>query len=119
MHHRVLRFEFSSQLVELVTAFANVHRYDDRKTYKEAWAQWMAGAEVADLFNAEVARLKALGYKGDAADKLYKSGRYYVRQKTNGPGNYVPSIAPRTPPPNLSLRPGNYVPSFAQRSHCI
>jgi hypothetical protein len=109
MHHRVLRFEFSPQLVELVTAFANVHRYDDRKTYKEAWAQWMAGAEVADLFATEVARLKALGYKGDAADKLYKSGRYYFRQKTYGPGNYVPSIAqrsslwPRTPPPNLSL----------------
>jgi len=49
-------------------------------------------------------------------------------QKTYGPGNYVPSIAPRTqrlgtrralaPPPNISL-PGNYVPSFAQRSHCI
>jgi hypothetical protein len=99
MHHRVLRFEFSQELVQVVTAFANVHRYDDRKTYKEAWAQWMSGAEVADLFNAEVARLKALGYKGDAADKLFKSGRYYFRQKTYGPGNVVP----RTPPPNLSL----------------
>jgi hypothetical protein len=100
---RVLRFEFSGALVEHLAAFANVHRYDDRKTYKEAWVQWMAHNEVADLFNAEVARLKALGYKGDAADKLYKSGRYYFRQKTCGPGNYVPSIAPRTPPPNLSL----------------
>ena len=96
---RVLRFEFSGALVEHLAAFANVHRYDDRKTYKEAWVQWMAHNEVADLFNAEVARLKALGYKGDAADKLYKSGRYYFRQKTCGPGNVVP----RTPPPNLSL----------------
>ena len=100
---RVLRFEFSGALVEHLAAFANVHRYDDRKTYKEAWAQWMASNEIADLFATEVARLKALGYKGDAADKLYKSGRYYFRQKTCGPGNYVPSIAPRTPPPNLSL----------------
>jgi hypothetical protein len=79
-----LRFEFSGALVEHLAAFANVHRYDDRKTYKEAWVQWMAHNEVADLFNAEVARLKALGYKGDAADKLYKSGRYYFRQKTCG-----------------------------------
>ena len=81
LNARVLRFEFSNAMIESTTAFANVHRYDDRKTYKEAWAQWMSGAEVADLFNAEVARLKALGYKGDAADKLYKSGRYYFRTR--------------------------------------
>jgi len=105
MHHRVLRFEFSSQLVELVTAFANVHRYDDRKTYKEAWAQWMAGAEVADLFATEVARLKALGYKGDAADKLYKSGRYYFR--TREPTVQRSSLWPHTPPSVATSTPND------------
>ena len=93
---RVLRFEFSGALVEHLAAFANVHRYDDRKTYKEAWVQWMAHNEVADLFNAEVARLKALGYKGDAADKLYKSGRYYFR--TREPTVQRSSLWPHTPP---------------------
>jgi 5'-3' exonuclease len=34
--------------------------------------------------------------------------RYYATMcDIHGPGNYVPSIAPRTPPPNLSLQPGN------------
>lgn len=78
---RVLRFEFSNALTDHLTAFAKLHQYDDRKTYKEAWAEWMANDEIATLFNADAARLKCLGYNGDVADKLYKSGRYYFREK--------------------------------------
>jgi hypothetical protein len=78
---RVLRFEFSSELIEHVAAFANMHQYDDRKTYKEEWIQWLANDEIAALFKTEVARLSDLGYKGDIADKLFKSGRYYFRGK--------------------------------------
>ena len=91
---RVLRFEFSGELIEHVTAFANLHQYDDRKTYKEAWTAWLAHNEIAALLANEVTRLSTLGYKGDVADKLFKSGRYYFR--TREPT--VPSIAPHTPP---------------------
>ena len=78
---RVLRFEFSDELIEHVTAFANLHQYDDRKTYKEAWAAWLAHDEIAALLHAEIGRLNDLGYTGDVADKLFKSGRYYFRGK--------------------------------------
>ena len=78
---KVLRFEYSSEIIEQVTAFANVHRYDDRKTYKESWTAWLAHDEIATLLTAEIARLNDLGYKGDVADKLFKSGRYYFRGK--------------------------------------
>lgn len=78
---RVLRFEFSDAMTDHLAAFAQMHQYDDRKTYKEAWAEWMANDEIATLFNADAARLKCLGYNGDVADKLYKSGRYYFRGK--------------------------------------
>ena len=81
---RVLRFEFSNATIESVMAFTTVHQYDDRKTYKEAWAQWLAHDEIATIFKADVERLTNLGYKGDVADKLFKSGRYYFRQKTYG-----------------------------------
>lgn len=84
---RVLRFEFSDALTEHLTAFAKLHQYDDRKTYKEAWAEWMANAEIARLFNADAARLKCLGYDGNVADKLYKSGRYYFRGKNTNESN--------------------------------
>ena len=76
-----MRFEFSGAIIEQVTAFANVHRYDDRKTYKEAWIAWLAHDEIAALLTAEITRLTDLGYKGDVADKLFKSGRYYFRGK--------------------------------------
>jgi len=85
-HHkgRVLRFEFSSAMIELMKAFTEVHQYDDRKTYKEAWTAWLLTEDAAALLKTEVARLTDLGYKGDVADKLFKSGRYYFRQKTCG-----------------------------------
>jgi hypothetical protein len=78
---RVLRFEFSDAIIEHVAAFANLHRYDDRNTYKEAWLAWLAHDEIASLIRTEVARLSALGYNGNVADKLFKSGRYYFRGK--------------------------------------
>ena len=100
---RVLRFEFSNAIIEPVAVFIQIHQYDDRKTYKTAWTEWMANHEIAAIFNAEVKRLTDLGYKGDVADKLYKSGRYYFRQKTYG----FPNLSLHAEPvcPNLSLQP--------------
>ena len=85
-HHkgRVLRFEFSAALIHAVMAFVGRHRYDDRKTYKEAWTAWLLTKDTAALLDAEHARLNNLGYTGDVADKLFKSARYYFRQKTCG-----------------------------------
>jgi hypothetical protein len=95
---RVLRFEFSDALIEHVTAFAKLHQYDDRKTYKEAWAAWLANDEIAALLHADVKRLTDLGYKGDVADKLFKSGRYYFRQKTYGFPNLAEPLGVRGGP---------------------
>jgi hypothetical protein len=94
---RVLRFEFSNALIKSVMAFTTVHQYDDRKTYKEAWAQWLAHDEIATIFKADVERLTNLGYKGDVADKLFKSGRYYFRTREPTVPHTPPSSAPRTP----------------------
>lgn len=79
--HRVLRFEFSAAVINAVTAFVGTHRYDDRKTYKEAWTAWLLTKDIAALLDAEHARLNNLGYTGDVADKLFKSARYYFRGK--------------------------------------
>ena len=100
---RVLRFEFSNEIIEQMAAFVQIHQYDDRKTYKAAWTEWLANDEIAAMLKAEVERLTDLGYKGDVADKLYKSGRYYFRQKTYG----FPNLSLHAEPvcPNLSLQP--------------
>lgn len=93
---KVLRFEFSDAILEQVTAFAGLHRYDDRRTYKDAWAAWLTHDTIAELLTAEIARLKCLGYNGDVADKLYKSGRYYFRGKTQTQ-NQTPAAKSRKP----------------------
>ena len=67
--------------MQAVAAFSETHRYDDRKAYKAAWAEWLTHPQIAELLIAEVARLRDCGYKGDVADKLFKSGRYYFRVK--------------------------------------
>jgi len=94
---RVLRFEFSNATIESVMGFTTVHQYDDRKTYKEAWTKWLAHDEIAAMLKSEVERLTNLGYKGDVADKLFKSGRYYFRGATS---------APRTPNDANGVRRG-------------
>ena len=81
MPPRVLRFEFSDELIHQVTAFVATHRYDDRNTYKEAWTAWLLTKDIAALMDAEHARLNNLGYTGDVANKLFKSARYYFRGK--------------------------------------
>jgi hypothetical protein len=103
---RVLRFEFSSTMIELTKAFTEVHRYDDRKTYKEAWTAWLAHEEIAAVLANEVERLSALGYKGDVADKLFKSGRYYFRTRE-------PTV-PHTPP-SVTQRHGRAVGTSTQQ----
>ena len=71
----------SNDLVDQLMYFASVHKYDDRKTFKEEWKKWIVEEEVAELIQKEVDRLKQSQYKGDALDKIYKSVRYYYVKK--------------------------------------
>jgi len=75
----VFRFNFESNVAELVTEFAKIHEHDDAKDYKEAWNAWCD--EQKDVIQAETRRLGELGYTGDVIDKMYKAGRYYFRNK--------------------------------------
>lgn len=80
----IYRFKLSEDVVEYVRAFAQLHKLDDRQSYKEAWKLWcVANKEITDN---EVTRLSELGYNGDVLDKMYKAGRYYFRKKREGVG---------------------------------
>lgn len=86
----IFRFKFSSEFTDRLTPFAKLHQYDDRHTYKEAWTQWLVIND--ELVDMEVRRLKGLGYDGNIVDKMYKSGRYYFRNK---PSNANTEAKPR------------------------
>ena len=77
---QVFRYKLSDEILQLITYFAKMHRYDDRHSYKEAWTeQWLN--DHSEIIEREEARLQHLGYKGDVKDKMFKAGRYYFREK--------------------------------------
>ena len=76
----VFRFKFSDDVVDELTTFAQTHKYDDRSDYKEAWTKWTQ--DNNDIISRENTRLKQLGFEGDLIDRMYKSSRYYYRNKT-------------------------------------
>lgn len=76
---QTFRYKFTSEIMALITNFAKLHQYDDRKTYKEAWQEWCETNN--DVISIEVERLQELGCDKDINDKMYKAGRYYFRKK--------------------------------------
>ena len=77
----IFRYNFHDNVMEQLTTFAKIHQHDDRKTYKDAWKQWLEDNE--DIVSEEKIRLDELGYDGDIIDKMYKAARYYFRKKSN------------------------------------
>ena len=75
------RFILSENMADELHVFAKCHQYDDNKTYKAAWEEWVDNND--DLINNEKEQLTKNGYQGDIMTKLYKSGRYYYRTKLN------------------------------------
>ena len=75
------RFLFSEQVTELLTEFSKIHQYDERKDYKEAWANWIQEPDIQPELDAEVERMHQQGFDGDVLDKMFKSVRYYYRKK--------------------------------------
>lgn len=76
----IFRFKFSNNFIEHILPFAKLHQYTDRHIYKEEWTRWINNND--ELIYNESIRLKNIGYDGDIINKMYKSGRYYFRNKT-------------------------------------
>ena len=76
----IFRFKFTTDFTSHLLSFAKLHQYDDRVTYKEEWIRWTQNND--SLVDDECSRMKTLGYDGNVIDKMYKSGRYYFRNKT-------------------------------------
>lgn len=71
----------TSNTTEAVFEFTKIHQHDDRKQYKESWEKWTVEPEIVTMLEQEIWELKNKGYKGDIMDKMFKSSRYYYRNK--------------------------------------
>lgn len=75
----IFRFKLNDNLVEQINLFAKLYQYSDRITYKEEWKRWIENNN--ETISRETNRLVELGYTGNISNKMYKSGRYYFRNK--------------------------------------
>ena len=73
------RFKFTPEFTAQLFEFAQLHRYDNRQYFKEAWEVWSKKNE--NDIESEISRLTHNGYTGSVIDKMYKSARYYFRKK--------------------------------------
>ena len=80
-HHTIYRFNLSETVHRSIAEFARIHRYDNRKEYKSEWDKWCLAH--SEWIQTETERHVRMGYQGDITDKLFKSGRYYYREKCN------------------------------------
>jgi hypothetical protein len=78
---KTYRFKFTYSIVSELEYFAQLHQFDDRKTFKEAWKEWFNSDNILPLMNYEIKRLTNSGYKGNIEEKMFKSARYYFRKK--------------------------------------
>ena len=81
INNTIYRYKFDELFLEDLISFSKIHQFDDRKTFKEEWKLWCESNE--EFINREENRLISLGYKGDCKDKMFKSARYYFKNKKN------------------------------------
>jgi len=81
----IFRFNLSNEMVDALLEFSKTHQFDDRHSYADAWNEWKNAPHISNMLAHEVERLQNLDYKGSAEsieNKIFKSGRYYFRNKS-------------------------------------
>lgn len=81
----VFRFNLSDEMVDALLDFSKTHQFDDRHSYADAWNEWKNAPHISKMLADEIERLQGMDYKGSAEsieNKIFKSGRYYFRNKS-------------------------------------
>ena len=77
---KTFRFKFSNNFLPFIEEFARLHRYDNSKLFRENWDAWIK--EHSEVINREKYILESSGYEGNVLVKMYKSARYYFKNKS-------------------------------------
>lgn len=81
----IFRFKFSEQFTSELEKFSLIHQYDTPKDFKEAFKKFKEDNQ--DMIIREKRELLWTGYKGDINDKMYRSARYYFKNKDHSKNN--------------------------------
>ena len=81
----IFRFNLSDEMVDALLDFSKMHQFDVRRAYADAWNEWKNAPHISKMLADEIERLQNLDYRGSAEsieNKIFKSGRYYFRNKS-------------------------------------
>ena len=77
---KIYRHKFSPKFLEYLREFSRIHRFDTAGAFKDNWEIWCD--ENKDIIEEERTKLKEQGYDGKVLVKMYKSARYYFKNKS-------------------------------------
>lgn len=77
---KIHRFKFSKSFSQTIEEFTRIHRFNNSKDFKESWTEWSDENKI--VIEKELLYLQTKGYQGDIYDKIYKSIRYYHKNKS-------------------------------------
>ncbi|RZD42437.1 MAG: hypothetical protein CXT73_03010 [Methanobacteriota archaeon] len=76
----IFRYKFDSPIVNLINTFTTTHKYDDASQFRDEWDEFIKDNKAS--IDREKQRLANVGYTGDINSKMYKSARYYFKNKS-------------------------------------
>ena len=79
----IYRYKLDIQVSNALQDFVTTHKFDSVPIFKEAWDKWIIANN--DIIEGEMRRLENLGYQGDSLEKMYRSARYYYKDKSLEP----------------------------------
>ena len=78
---KTYRYKFSKDFLVNLKEFSRIHKFDESQVFKDSWEEWCKTNKT--IIDQESNKLKKDGYQGDVLVKMYKSARYYFKNKTN------------------------------------
>ena len=78
---KTYRYKFSKGFLENLKEFTRIHKFDEAKVFKEHFEEWKD--ENKEIISREMTYMRNMGYEGDVITKMYKSARYYFKNKSN------------------------------------
>lgn len=75
----IFRYNGDGPIVNLINEFLTIHKDDEAGQFREEWDKFIKDNKAS--IDREKDRLTKLGYTGDKNNKIYKSARYYFKDK--------------------------------------
>ena len=97
MSQTTYRFKFNKEILDSIKVFSKIHSEDCGEDFLDAFQLWKRANH--ELIDKEEKRIVDLGFKGNIEEKIYKSARYYFKNKKTKPiasnnkylkTNYIP-----------------------------